>query len=91
MAPIFGPALFTPMSAPIAGMIVSRYHSRNGIRCCCAGTMFAKTFMPITTAVTALAAPSLPIVLAETVNIMVLTSGSAIVAMTTAAAGSGLN
>jgi hypothetical protein len=53
--------------------------------------MFAKTFTPITIAVTALAAPSLPIVLAETVNIMVITSGSAIVAMTTAAAGWGLN
>ncbi len=52
--------------------------------------MFASTFILITTPATALAAPSLPIVLAEIRNIIALKNGRAIVAITTPTAGLGL-
>jgi hypothetical protein len=52
--------------------------------------MFARPFILITTPAIALAAPSLTIVLADMRNIIALTNGRDIVAITTAAARSGL-
>jgi hypothetical protein len=53
--------------------------------------MFASIFMLITTPDTAVAAPNLPIVLAESRNIIALINGIAVVPITIAAAGLGLN
>src|ERR687894_1102640 len=78
-------------SAPlVTGIIASNCQGRNAPKDWYAGAMFASTFILITTPATALAAPSLPIVLAEIRNIIALTNGRAIVAITTAATGLGL-
>src|SRR3712207_1402667 len=78
-------------SAPtVTGIIASNCQGRNAPKNWYAGAIFASTFMVITTAATAVAAPSLPIVLAEIRNIIELINGIAIVAAITAATGSGL-